>query len=259
MLEIYQGGHRSAVEDLAMEAWMLDRAAEGMPSVFATSWTGPVVVLGYAQKPDDVDLEFCEGRHIPVLRRLTGGTGVVHRMDLGLSLALPADDPWARGVIGLYGRFLGVLEPALRRFQPDIQRKQDPPRASVVRSPICFFDQLSDTLLVGGRKAVGCAQTRRRGAVLIHAAILLGTDADLIARVFRAAVEEVDAGLTAAVPGGDWRSIGRTIAGDLAEALGRPARDLPEPALARRHIEPYANERWAPLSSDLVEQILAKK
>ena len=116
-----------------------------------------------------------------------------------------------------------------------------------------------DTLLVDGRKAVGCAQTRRRGAVLIHAAILLGTDADLIARVFRTAVDEVDAGLTAAIPGGDWRGLGRTIAGDLADALGRSARDIPEPELARRHLEPYAEERWAPLGCDLVKRLLAKK
>ncbi len=258
MLESYQGGHRSAVEDLAMEAWMLDRAAEGRPSVFATSWPGPVVVLGYAQQPADVDLEFCKLRNIPVLRRLTGGTGVVHQGDLGLSLALPADHPWARGVIGLYDRFLGVLEPALQSFRPDIERKQDPPRASVVRSPICFFDQLSDTLLVEGRKAVGCAQTRRRGAVLIHAAVLLGMDPDLVAGVFRAPVDEVRAGLTAAVPGGDWMAVSRKIACGLADALGLAAQDLHLPTLDRRYLEPYGEKRWAPLDYGLVKPLLAE-
>lgn len=258
MLEIYTGGQKSAVEDLAMEAWLLDRAADGRPSVFATSWSEPVVVLGYAQQPDEVDLEYCERRNIPVLRRLTGGTGVVHKGDLGLSLALPGNHPWARGVIGLYDRFLGVLEPALHRFQPKIERKQDPPRASVVRSPICFFDQLSDTLLVDGRKAVGCAQTRRRGAVLIHAAILLGMDADLYSGVFRTDIDEVRMGLTAAVPGGDWRAIGQMISSGLAYGLGLTPFEPPGPTLDRRYLEPYGERRWAPLDCGLVKTLLAE-
>ena len=54
VLEVYEGSG-SPVDDLAFEAWMLDRAAAGQPCVCATSWTGPVVVLGYAQDPADVD------------------------------------------------------------------------------------------------------------------------------------------------------------------------------------------------------------
>ncbi len=121
MLEIYVGGPSLPVEDLAFEAWMLDRAAEGCPCFFATSWPGPVVVLGYGQPPDEVDLDFCSRRDIPVYRRLTGGTGVLHQGDLGISLALPGQHPWAQGVIGLYDRFLSVLEPALQRFEPRVE------------------------------------------------------------------------------------------------------------------------------------------
>jgi lipoate-protein ligase A len=169
-LEVYQGG-ASPIHDLAFERWLLDRAAAGACCAFSYSWTGPVVVLGYAQNPGDVDLEWCRARSIPVLRRLTGGTGVIYRGDLALSLALPLAHDWATGVIGLYGRFLDVIEPALRSLGSEVQRIRNPRRASRVRSPICFLDQLSDTLLVDGRKAVGCAQTRRGGAVLIHTLI----------------------------------------------------------------------------------------
>ncbi len=162
------------VDDLAREAWLLERAAEGRVSVFLTSWEGPVIVLGYAQKAEEADLEICLAEGMPVLRRLTGGTGVIHRGDLGVGLALPLEHPWARGIVGLYGRYLDVLEPALRSLGSDVSRLRDPARASRVRSPVCFLDQLSDTLVVDGKKVVGCAQTRRGGAVLIHAAILLG-------------------------------------------------------------------------------------
>jgi len=71
VLEVYEGSG-SPVDDLAFEAWMLDRAAAGHPCVCFTSWPGPVVVLGYAQDPADVDLEACRALAVPVLRRLTG-------------------------------------------------------------------------------------------------------------------------------------------------------------------------------------------
>ncbi len=229
---------------------MLDRAAQGQPCLLLSSWPGPVVVLGYAQDPRDADLELCRERKIPVLRRLTGGTGVVHQGDLGVGLALPESHSWARGVVGLYAQFLDVLAPALAACGSAVERKQDPPRASRVRSPICFLDQLSDSLLVAGRKAVGCAQTRRRGAVLIHAAVLLNLDVDLISGVFGVAQEVVAEGLAPALPGGDAGTLGREVARGLAASLGIQAQTRPRPPVDPSYLEPYSRARWAPLSFD---------
>jgi len=234
------------VEDLAREAWLMERAAAGEASLFLTSWEGPVVVLGYAQKPTEADLEWCRSQGIPVLRRLTGGTGVVHRGDLGVGLALPQEHPWAEGIIGLYGRFLEVLAPALAAVGAEVSRLAEPRRASRVRSPVCFLDQLSDTLVVDGRKAVGCAQTRRGGAVLIHAAVLLGLDAGLYARIFGIAEDEVVAGLAPAVRGGDPHDVGQAVAEELAKALNLEAIRRPLDPVPKRFLEPYNRPRWYP-------------
>ena len=234
------------VNDLAREAWLMERAAEGCISVFLTSWEGPVVVLGYAQKAEEADLEFCRAGDMPVLRRLTGGTGVIHRGDLGVGLALPAEHPWAKGIVGLYGRFLDVLEPALRSLGSEVSRLAEPAHASRVRSPICFLDQLSDTLVVDGKKVVGCAQTRRGGAVLIHAAVLLGLDTKLYARVFGVEEEEVRKGLAPALPGADWRLVGDAIVEGLAGTLELEARRQPLEPLPERFLEPYRTPRWSP-------------
>jgi len=234
------------VEDLAREAWMLERAAEGNLGLLVTSWQGPAVVLGYGQNAEDADLEWCGDRGIPVLRRLTGGTGVVHRGDLGVGLALPQAHPWAKGIVGLYGNFLDALEPALRSVGGEVSRLDNPRRGSRVRSSICFLDQLSDTLMVGGRKAVGCAQTRRRGAVLIHAAVLLGLDAELYSRVFRVPEEEVRAGLAPAVESADWRGVGEAVVLELAKALGVEIQRCALDPVPERFREPYTTPRWAP-------------
>ena len=119
----------------------------------------------------------------------------------------------------LYDRFLDILVPALRSVGSYVHRVPNPRRASKVRSSICFEDQLSDTLLVDGRKAVGCAQTRRGGAVLIHAAILLGLDPSTYARVFRVAALRVQEGLAPAVPNADWLGVGQAVMNRIAAAL----------------------------------------
>ena len=233
--------------DLAREAWLMERAAKGSISLFLTSWVGPVVVLGYAQNAGEADLDLCRAESIPVLRRLTGGTGVIHRGDLGVGLALPIQHPWAHGIVGLYGRFLDVLEPALRRMGSEVKRLDDTVHASRVRSPICFLDQLSDTLVVAGKKTVGCAQTRRGGAVLIHAAILLGLDVELYSRVFGVAKSRVRKGLAPALPGADQRTVGDAIAAGLSDALGLEVQNRRLKPVPDRFLEPYESKRWAPV------------
>jgi len=128
-----------------------------------------------------------------------------------------------------------------------VSRLGDPARASRVRSPVCFLDQLSDTLVVDGKKAVGCAQTRRGGAVLIHAAILLGLEVELYGRVFGLDMNEIRAGLAPAVRGADWRQVGDAIAEGLSDALDLEVRRRPLKPLPERFLKPYQTERWAPV------------
>lgn len=247
VLEIYTACDRRPSLDLAFEQGMLERAAEGACCLSLVTWSGPVVVLGYGQDPGDVDLAWCEESGIPVLRRITGGTGVVHSGDLGVSLALPRDHGWARQLLELYGRFLDVLEPALRAAGSRVERIRDPRRAGRVRSPICFEDLLADTLLVDGRKAVGCAQARRAKAVLIHAAVLLGLDPALYARVFRVEEDRVAAGLAPALTGRSWRAVGDEITSRMAAALELRPRPAAHPEMPERLLAPYREPRWAPV------------
>jgi lipoate-protein ligase A len=256
-LEVYTS-EGPASHDLAFEAEMMERAAAGQCCLLLASWPGPVVVLGYAQKPDEVDLEWCRLHSVPVLRRLSGGTGVIHRGDLVVSLALPADHQWANGIVDLYNRFLSVLGPALIEAGGAVERLEEAPHATRVRSPICFEDQLADTLVVGGRKAVGCSQTRRRGAVLIHAAVLLGLDATAYARVFDVDEERVLAALAPAVTGVEWGVIARAMTAEIGRTLGLRTTVFRRPNPRSEFLAPYGLERWSPVPDDGIPQSQAE-
>lgn len=244
-LQVIHGGADPA-SDLALEALLLERAADGVPRLLACSWREPVAVVGYAQDPADLDLAWCRRAGVPVLRRLTGGTGVVHRRDLGVSLVLPAHHSWGVTIRSLYGRFLDALGGALRAAGSGVERPVLETPARLGRSPICFEDQLAETLVIGGRKAVGCAQARRRTAVLVHAAVLLGLDVGLWARVFGVPEGRIRAAMAPALEGAAPLDLAGTVAAHLADALGaeaveRPAPEIPE-VIARR----YRDRRWAP-------------
>ncbi len=246
VLEVFPPGTGDPADDLAFEEVLLDRAGEGRLAAVAWSWPGPVVVLGHGQPACDVRLDWCVARSIPVLRRITGGTGVVYRSDLAVSLALPIDHPWARGVRRLYERFLDALSIGLGRCGADVSPLAEPGRARRDRSPICFEDQLADTLIASGRKAVGCAQARRRRAVLIHAAVLLGLDPDLYAQVFGVPPERVERGLGPVGARQSAAAVGDSVLTALAGALSVRAVPLQRPPLSSGLRERWQTEKWSP-------------
>jgi len=218
--------------DLGLETVFLERASSESASLFVYSWASPVVVLGYGQKIDDIDLNWCRSAGVPVYRRMTGGTGVVHRRDLAVSLFLPAEHPWAEKITGLYTLFLGALAPALETAGGLGRYKENPQKGSRNRSPICFEDQLSDTLVADGRKVVGCAQARRSNAVLIHAAVSLNLAVDIYSGAFRVSEQRIQEGLGEAVPGGHAEEVAHHVVLALAKALGMSVTHeaLPDPS-----------------------------
>ena len=190
-ISVYRSLLGSPAEDLAFEEQMLKMAAEGKSSLFIYSWKTPTLVLGIAQKPETVALESCATLGIPVIKRLTGGTGVLSQNDLAVTLALPDSHPYAKTIAGLYEHFLRPIKAALNDLGVDVQKPvfeapagEKSASARMKRSPLCFEDIRNETFLSDGKKCVGCAQARRRGAVLIHGSLLLDLKAELTAKCF---------------------------------------------------------------------------
>ncbi len=234
---------------LAFDEELLDMAVSGGPVVTISSWPDPAVVLGYGQPAQDVNLELCRTNHIPVLRRITGGTGVVQAGDLSVSLALPAGHPWAASITGLYDLFLAALASALSGAGVNVQRPAPQPPASRHRSPICFENWAADTLTFRGRKAVGCAQARRRDAVLVHAAIVLDLDVPLYAAVFGVRPERIRSSITALNTALSPHDLARRIAAVLGASLKTELRKADAPPVSARFLDRYTGPRWAPVAA----------
>jgi lipoate-protein ligase A len=127
-----------------------------------------------------------------LVRRPTGGRALLHADELTYSIAAPDGMPGlAGGVLPSYRHLsqglLGALE--LLGVHPD------PPALTVVgeadrRNPVCFEVPSAYEITVGGRKLVGSAQLRRRGAVLQHGSLPLHGDISRVVRILRYPDEE---------------------------------------------------------------------
>lgn len=239
--------------DLASEETLLLAAAEtGRPHLFAYGWDRPVLVLGYGQNPSEVNLTACRERGVAVVRRCSGGAGVLYTGDLILSLALPVGHPWARSIGALYDAFVTALKDGLDKLGVHAARGQFTRKPSH-RSPICFEDQMAETLLLDGKKVLGCAQTRRRDAVLVHGALLLGVNAELQAAVYGVSRERIEA-IMGAIPRERYDSR-KALAAHLARALSKalgldalppgPAPPLPPEWSGRLH-----DPKWVIIGSE---------
>jgi lipoate-protein ligase A len=160
----------AAAANMAADAALLDTVVGGAsPALRLYRWTPPALSLGRFQPDDDVDVDACERFGVDVVRRPTGGQGLLHGPDLTYAVAMPLPAGNAGSVDAVYELLAGALISGLARLGVDaaIARHDGP------SGPVCFAGQQGADLRVGERKVCGSAQVRRDGAVLQHGSILL--------------------------------------------------------------------------------------
>ncbi len=159
-----------AAAQMAADEAMLDAVAAGAaPGLRVYRWVPPAVSLGRFQPDTEVDVGACARLGVDVVRRPTGGRGLLHGADLTYAAAMPLPSGAAGGVDEVYELLAGALIAGLARLgvTAAIARHDAP------AGPVCFAAQQGADLRVADRKLCGSAQVRRDGAVLQHGSILL--------------------------------------------------------------------------------------
>ncbi len=153
----------------ADRALLASVAAGAAPALRLYRWTPPALSLGRFQPDDDVDTAACARWGVEVVRRPTGGKGLLHGGDLTYAVAMPRPEGADGGVDAVYELLAGALIDGLARLgvEAAVARHDGP------MGPVCFAAQQGADLRVGERKLCGSAQVRQAGAVLQHGSILL--------------------------------------------------------------------------------------
>lgn len=211
---------RPGFRNMAIDQALLGRAAErGERWLRLYRWAPHCLSFGrHEPAARRYDRGRAEALGLDTVRRPTGGRAVWHGEELTYAVALPAEG--LGGVREVCGEIHAALREGLLRLGVHAIAAASTPALSP-GAGACFAAPAGGELMLGGRKVVGSAQLRERGALLQHGTILLDGDQRAVALVTR----------------GDAPPVG---AGGLALALGR----TPEPAAVAEAIAAAAAARW---------------
>lgn len=158
-------------------------AGETPPTLRLYRWRVPTVTLGRFQDVADVDLELCRERGFDVVRRPTGGRGVLHDDELTYSIVAGTRDGVPRGVSASYRYLCAALAEAYARLGVAAELTSRP--RGEAASGACYLHSTHADLSLGAAKLSGSAQVWDRDSVLQHGSFVRSRRADVEARIFR--------------------------------------------------------------------------
>jgi len=156
---------------------------ESPPTLRLYRWRVPTVTLGRFQKVTDVDMELCERLGIDVVRRPTGGRGVLHDDEVTYSVVAGVREGLPRGVAASYRVLCGALVEAYRALGVDADlTARSRARAG---AGACYLHATDADLSLGAAKLSGSAQVWDHDSCLQHGSFVRSRDIDREAAVFR--------------------------------------------------------------------------
>jgi lipoate-protein ligase A len=195
--------------NMALDEALLDWHSEGLmpPIVRFYGWNPVTLSIGYFQNVNkEINMEEVKKHNLGFVRRPTGGRGVLHEHELTYSIIVSEEYPNMPATVTEAYRVLS--EGLLIGFQklgldayfsvPDTDEKKSDLKNP--KSAVCFDAPSWYELVVEGKKVAGSAQTRQKGVILQHGAILLDLDEDKLVSLFNYPSEDVKARVRRGLP-----------------------------------------------------------
>lgn len=175
---------------MALDCALLEglRSGSSPPTIRFYQWSTAAVSVGRFQDVrDTLNVAYLAAERIPVVRRPTGGRGVLHGGDLTVSITLPAAALGADGqsVVRSHARIMAAIAGGLRHLGYACAIGGQPVRPTTTGGDCFAAASPADLATPSGVKIAGGAQRRIGGAILQQISIPhrhCGLPAD---RVFR--------------------------------------------------------------------------
>ncbi|CEG22944.1 Octanoyltransferase LipM [Planococcus massiliensis] len=187
-------GYCSASYNMALDEALLNWHSEGLipPVIRFYGWQPAALSIGYFQKAEtEIDLDRVKELGLGFVRRPTGGRGVLHEHELTYSVIVSEEHPdMPESVTEAYRIISGGLLEGFKNLGldayfsvPDTEEKLADLKKP--KSAVCFDAPSWYEMVVEGKKVAGSAQTRQKGVILQHGAILINLDAEKLLSLFR--------------------------------------------------------------------------
>lgn len=192
-------GNCSASFNMALDEALLEWHSKGKigPVLRFYEWQPATLSIGYFQSVDkEIEMDAVRKHGLGFVRRPTGGRGVLHEHELTYSVIVSESYPDMPETVTEAYRVIsgGVLE-GFKNLGLDAQFSvpqtvQQTDDLKKPKSAVCFDAPSWYELVVEGKKVAGSAQTRQKGVILQHGAILLSLDEEKLVSLFKFKSEE---------------------------------------------------------------------
>ncbi|WP_077324598.1 lipoate--protein ligase family protein [Virgibacillus siamensis] len=190
---ILDSGFHDASVNMALDEALLNWHSEGKipPVLRFYGWKKPSLSLGHFQKDAEINYRNLQKHQCQHVRRLTGGSAVLHDDELTYSIVISEKNPGIPSSIqeAYYVLSKGIIQ-GYKNLGIEANYAEDLSRE---RSAICFERPAFYEMVADGKKLSGNAQTRKRGVLLQHGSIPLSIDEIMLFDLFVFPNEEVKA------------------------------------------------------------------
>ena len=161
------------------------RNGDSPPTLRFYDWEEPSVSLGFFQDIGDIDLSYCAAHRISVVRRPTGGRGILHGEGLTYSFSSRNEGLFSRGLLDSYRQLGLAFMSAFRMLGLEItMRAEREPGRNLTRNPLCFTSPSYGEIQFQNKKLIGSAQKRWHDGLLQQGSIPYSIDIENMKRIF---------------------------------------------------------------------------
>lgn len=187
----HEEAHINMAIDEALLLWHSKN--EIPPTLRFYGWKKPSLSIGHFQNVDKtIDLSGLKQHNCQLVRRLTGGSAVLHDDELTYSIIVSEEHPKIPSTVNeaYYELTKGIL---LGYKYLGVQAQFAMPQTHLrkERTAVCFEKPAIYELLADGKKLSGNAQTRQHGVLLQHGSIPLSFDIDMLFDLFKYNSEDI--------------------------------------------------------------------
>ena len=187
-------GSKNPYYNMAMDEALLNFVSRGEidPVIRFYTWNPATLSIGYFQRlQKEIDIDKVKEKGYGLVRRQTGGRGVLHDKELTYSVIVPESHPNIPSTVTEAYKIIsqGLLEGfknlGFETYFAIPRSKEERDKLKQPRSSVCFDAPSWYELVVEGRKIAGSAQTRQKGVILQHGSILQDIDIDDLFDMFK--------------------------------------------------------------------------
>ena len=173
--------------NMSFDSQLLDEAInEKMkePIIRFYGWNPPCVSLGRNQSFEHIDVYFCKQNGIDIVKRVTGGRGLLHDNEVTYSFICPIDFlRKGESIITSYKEISSAIIEGFKNI--DIELELGGKKKIEATHDYCMLISTGADLSHNGKKLIGSAQYRKQGYILQHGSVLFNYNLQIIEKIFQ--------------------------------------------------------------------------